>query len=167
MTRVARIPDCHPEREHMAHGQCRPCYGVDWRNRNRGHVATYDRSYQQAHPELRPRKVRQAQASYGRNRPAVLDRTRAWKLTRVYNLTVEEYDALLAAQGGTCAICRQPETATDRRGRIRRMSIDHDHETGELRGLLCQRCNTGLGMFLDRPDLLMAAVGYLALARKS
>ncbi len=65
----------------------------------------------------------------------------------------EEYTALLAMHNGCCAICREPFTKIPR--------IDHDHETGAVRGLLCQLCNTGLGMFQDSPRLLAAAIIYL------
>jgi hypothetical protein len=59
-----------------------------------------------------------------------------------------------------CEICGASETVT-RSGRVRRLTIDHNHETGEIRGILCSRCNTGLGMFRDSPDLLRAATAYL------
>lgn len=60
----------------------------------------------------------------------------------------------------TCEICGSPETVT-RAGRVRRPTLDHNHETGEDRGVLCSRCNTALGMFLDDPERLAAAIAYL------
>lgn len=69
---------------------------------------------------------------------------RAGGLRRRYGLTIAQYDEMLAAQGGVCAICRQPETYA-RLGKIQRLAIDHDHETGMIRGLLCNRCNRRLG----------------------
>lgn len=65
----------------------------------------------------------------------------------------EDYEAAEARQEGRCAICdRTPE---------RRLHIDHDHDTGELRGLLCHHCNTALGNFRDDPELLQRAIEYL------
>lgn len=76
-----------------------------------------------------------------------------WK----YGITQEEYDARLLAQGGKCAICR----TTDPGGRGNNWNIDHCHETGEIRGLLCWSCNTGLGKFKDSKELLKNAYDYL------
>ena len=62
---------------------------------------------------------------------------------------------MLVEQNGVCAICKK--TCTIRK----RLSIDHDHKTGGIRKLLCSRCNSGLGFFLDDPELLIAAAKYL------
>ena len=64
------------------------------------------------------------------------------------------------AQGGKCAICREKETRK-RRGRIARLSVDHDHSTGDIRGLLCTRCNTAIGLLEDDITLLKNAIDYL------
>lgn len=77
-----------------------------------------------------------------------------------YGLTVDEYEAMLAAQGGRCAICGQRET-TPRLGKVRNLVIDHDHETGKVRGLLCSTCNMGVGLFQESPDILETAADYL------
>lgn len=79
-----------------------------------------------------------------------------------YGISAEEYEALLASQGGLCAICRQPEVHKTRGGGVKNLSVDHDHETGAVRGLLCVRCNAGLGNFKDRIDILNQAIAYLA-----
>lgn len=80
-------------------------------------------------------------------------------LRKAYGLTVEAYDALLIAQENRCAICgRGPDEA----GWKKRLSVDHDHATGKVRGLLCNGCNVGLGSFRDTPALLLRAVDYLA-----
>ena len=66
-------------------------------------------------------------------------------------------DAQEARQGHSCAICnKRPQPGQ------RRLSCDHDHRTGAVRGLLCQKCNRGLVWFRDNPDLLMTASFYLA-----
>lgn len=72
-------------------------------------------------------------------------------------ITQAEYEALLAQQGGGCAVCGQPET---RKGG-RHLAVDHDHETGEIRGLLCMRCNLALGRLRDDPSIWRKALAYL------
>jgi hypothetical protein len=74
-----------------------------------------------------------------------------WK----FDITPEDYERMLAAQGGVCAICEQPSP------RRVRLDIDHDHETGEIRGLLCTWCNRAIGMLRDRPIIAAKAARYL------
>lgn len=74
-----------------------------------------------------------------------------------YGITAEAFDALLAIQGGVCAVCRSDEWP----GKDNRPHIDHCHATGRIRGILCGRCNTGLGQFGDDPARLRAAADYL------
>jgi len=82
--------------------------------------------------------------------------TRKSYLKRVYGLGLLELERLSDKQGHKCAIC-------SRELEKRRWSthIDHNHDTGEVRGLLCQRCNAGLGMFGDSPELTEKATAYL------
>jgi len=83
-----------------------------------------------------------------------------YDLKKNYSLTLAEYDALLQKQGGCCAICEKDETMKIK-GKVIRLSVDHCHETGKVRGLLCTRCNTGLGNFSDDIDRLKQAIDYL------
>ncbi len=85
----------------------------------------------------------------------------AWKRKKKYGITPEQYDELLALQRGVCAICGQPERSKTRNGHVKALAVDHDHETGEVRGLLCDNCNRGLGHFKDDAERLAAAVAYL------
>lgn len=77
-------------------------------------------------------------------------------LLRKYGVTVAEYDALAAAQGGCCRICGNPPPP-EQRGLV----VDHCHVTGVVRGLLCNNCNALLGMAADDIDRLKAAIRYL------
>ena len=73
-----------------------------------------------------------------------------------------DYEALSKAQGGRCAICGRKETIKNYlNGNSRRLAIDHDHKTDKIRGLLCGKCNRGLGLFRDNIDFLQKAVRYL------
>jgi hypothetical protein len=76
-----------------------------------------------------------------------------WRLRKHYKLTLEEYNILYKQQQGCCAICKKPFEKVPH--------IDHDHQTGKVRGLLCALCNLGLGFFRDRPSLLQEASQYL------
>jgi hypothetical protein len=79
----------------------------------------------------------------------------------IYGITQAKYDAMIAAQGGLCAICQRPEEAK-RRGVILSLAVDHCHSTGQVRGLVCRSCNSGLAQFRDSPERLLAAIEYLA-----
>ena len=83
--------------------------------------------------------------------------TRDAVLRRKYGISQAEYDAMLRAQGGGCAICgnASPES------RHKFFCVDHDHRTGRTRRLLCDPCNIGLGKFKDSPELLRRAAIYL------
>ena len=73
-----------------------------------------------------------------------------------YGISQRDYETMLAAQGGVCAICKNPERA--KKGYF---SVDHSHLTNEVRGLLCLNCNTLLGKAKDNPAILESAVNYL------
>lgn len=71
------------------------------------------------------------------------------------------YAEMLTKQGGVCAICAMPETSINRAGEIKRLSVDHCHETAKVRGLLCMKCNTGLGGMRHDVKVLLEAIRYL------
>lgn len=81
--------------------------------------------------------------------------THAARIEKTYGLTSAQYDALLELQGGKCAICRAKPVS-------KRLAVDHDHKTGEVRGLLCSRCNHDLmGAAWDSLAMAHALVGYI------
>lgn len=83
-------------------------------------------------------------------------------LRRTYGITEADYERMHDAQGGMCAICAKPETEiSNRNGKVKRLSVDHCHDGGHVRGLLCSRCNQTLGKAEDDADLLEAMAGYL------
>ena len=77
------------------------------------------------------------------------------KFLKKYNLTPEKYAELLNAQKGVCAICGGVNKKDGN------LNIDHDHETGRVRGLLCHNCNSGLGMMKDDPEIMTKATQYI------
>ncbi|HET9534581.1 MAG TPA: endonuclease VII domain-containing protein [Mesorhizobium sp.] len=103
------------------------------------------------------RKQRYAQDPEYRKKARAESR-RDYELRRRYGISAADYAAMLARQGGRCAVCRRkPEPG-------RRLEVDHCHVTGQARGLLCHRCNTMLGMGDDDPRRLRPAVAYLEAA---
>lgn len=77
-----------------------------------------------------------------------------------YGISHQQYTEMLLAQKGLCAICNLPETAVHH-GRVITLSVDHDHATGEIRGLLCRDCNHAIGKLKDSPVNLRAAADYI------
>lgn len=89
-------------------------------------------------------------------------KVREWHLNYHYGITIEEYERMLQMQEGVCDLCKRPETAIDNRtGKVRPLSIDHDHETGVVRALLCKNCNQALGFVKDSPELLRRMADYI------
>ena len=81
--------------------------------------------------------------------------SKGWQLKHLYNLSQEDYKLLLKRQKNICAICKKTCPTN------KKLAVDHCHETGSVRGLLCVNCNRGLGNFKNNPTLLLLAVGYL------
>jgi hypothetical protein len=112
----------------------------------------------------RPGQLAQKQAAYAADPEPQRERKRAeyhLNLHRRMGLTEEAAAAMLAAQGGRCAICGTADPGTVRGT----WCLDHDHATGLPRGFLCVFCNQGLGRFRDDPTLLAAAIAYLGQTR--
>ncbi|MFD0032529.1 endonuclease VII domain-containing protein [Streptomyces sp. NPDC127172] len=101
----------------------------------------------EADPEFRAK----ARARYAKWRKENPRGTRKWALKYFYGLTLDQWDAMVLAQEGRCAICEQPCE----------LVVDHCHTSGAVRELLCGTCNSGLGHFKDNPAALRAAADYL------
>lgn len=85
-----------------------------------------------------------------------------WNLRKKFGITGEQYAAMAAEQSGCCAICQEPERAINARsGRAQELAVDHDHETNEVRGLLCVACNRLIGYAREDIATLMKAIAYL------
>lgn len=124
---------------------CKSCQGSanrDWYSRNKDRSKAYGEKWRMENLHRWKHNVANA------------------NLIRQYNITLADYDRILLGQGSCCAICKS-EIQTD----LGRFHVDHDHQTGVVRGLLCGNCNRGLGVFQDDPDFLRAAADYLELKR--
>ncbi len=101
--------------------------------------------------------------SYRQDRAGALKRARTHCLKMRYGISDEQYAEMERKQNGCCAICGGLPII----GRSRRyLDVDHCHETGEVRGLLCHPCNTGLGGFRDNPDRMRKAIEYLECSKQ-
>lgn len=129
-----RRADCHPEREHYAHGECRPCYMRRYAAGRLAIVAAQQRERYRLRPTFYRAKARR----------------------QLYGISAEDYRSLVIGQAGRCLVCgRVPDHD---------LHVDHDHLTGKIRGLLCNQCNRGIGLLSDDPHRLRAAVRYLEAA---
>lgn len=104
-------------------------------------MATDSAEWRKKNPEKHKEKVRK--------------RNHRSNLLLRYGISVEQFNALVADSDGVCEICRKPES------RGRRLSLDHDHQTGAIRGFLCSRCNLLLGNADDDPERLLSAAKHL------
>jgi len=84
------------------------------------------------------------------------EKIQAHGLKRRYGITTQTYNNMLSLQKGCCAICGKESCSTGNN-----FCVDHCHKTGKIRGLLCRKCNVGIGQLLDSPSLLRKAAEYL------
>ena len=162
-SRVCSLEDC--EGTHFGRGYCRPHYMRWKRNGDAEWVAPPPKNTLPCEEPDCP----EMQAVLGYCKPHYYRRQNRWDatgwksaLTRNYNITPEEYEQMLEAQGGQCAICNGSNDS-----KKKRLAVDHDHaccpESGKscgscIRGLLCDDCN--IGKFKEDPELLRAAANY-------
>lgn len=125
----------------------------EWRERKK--QANLD--WQHANPEKiqEHNNRRAAKEKAGQKRKRNPDTERVYHLKKAYGIAVEEYDRILAMQRGRCAICGTDDP------KKKYFSVDHDHQTGKVRGLLCQPCNIALGHLRDDLDVVLAMAVYL------
>ena len=126
-----------------------------WRAKNPDRVAAYNAARRGQRVEYNAEWCR-------RNPEMVYTKERRRRLKR-YGLTLSDYEAMLAAQGGKCAICQGvPNERRTVSGRVYvQLDVDHCHATNKVRGLLCYNCNAILGQARDNVDILRAAIRYI------
>lgn len=124
--------------------------------------ARRSREYRAAHPERVKKTARKAYLKWRTTAdPAVLRRYhRQYHLRSNYDISLEQYEEMLSAQNGVCAICKQPESSL-RRGTFKSLDVDHNHATGAVRGLLCSACNASLGLLREDPIRIQALLDYI------
>ena len=96
----------------------------------------------------------QESSSWHQRNPA---KAKNYNLNRYYGIGLSEYNLMFAAQDGACAICKMHQSEQNHA-----LSVDHNHDTGEIRGLLCNNCNRAVGLLKDNIETLQAAISYLS-----
>lgn len=140
-------------------------YQREWISRNKDSVRENARARSRARRDADPEGVRAHERDKAKRwRDTHREhRSEEWSARRraatlaAYGLTVEDYDRMLLEQGSACAICR----SADPGHWSGQFVVDHEHATGQVRGLLCSPCNTGLGLFGDDAERLWSAMAYL------
>ena len=135
----------------------RTAYQRAWRAAH----AEEQREYLARYRETNPHRSRDYMRESTAKDPVKVKRWRRMRNLRAYGLTIDEYEGMLIRQRGLCAICGHAETRL-RAGIPQRLHVDHDHVTGRVRGLLCSRCNRGVGAFRDDPAVFRRAARYLS-----
>lgn len=154
------MPNTDPEKAKVYNKRYRETHGEQiaacqrrYRQEHREELDTYQKRYNAEHAE-----ERRAYLARYRDDPVNSKRRADYHRLRTHGVTREWYDAKLSEQGGVCAICGADTPRAKRRVHF---YVDHDHRTGEPRGLLCCQCNYGLGHFGDDPEVLRRAATYL------
>ena len=126
-----------------------------WTQENRELANAWYREDRKKNPD----KYREiAKRSYEKNKK----QKNEYQVKRMYGIEAEQYYKMYEDQQNRCAICNQLETRKSRTpGQLARLTLDHNHETGQIRGLLCHSCNTGIGKFRESEDLFRLAIAYL------
>jgi hypothetical protein len=142
-----------PEREGKAQA-CRPDPAKPWAKDN------FYWKVSRVSADLKLSRAEYVRQWYKVTKGANKDYQTSVALKKNYGLTLDKYNAILASQNGVCAICSQPEKVKIK-GQLIRLAVDHWHDTGRVRGLLCAACNRAIGGLQHDQTLLRAAIEYL------
>ena len=126
--------------------------------KNKKEILKYMRKYNKK-PEIKLKNKISCKNYYQKNKKNSKVNNRKNHLKRNYNLTIKEYNKILKKQGGVCAICRN-------KGNGKALSVDHNHQTGKIRGLICSSCNLTLGYAKENVDRLENCIEYLNFYRE-
>lgn len=144
---------CHPEKSIYCRGLCKNCYNK-WLLKNNPKYAEKQQKNCRDWIEKNKERKKQSDKDYVKKRVKDDPQYHSIKNLRQYGMTLDDYDRMLDEQGGGCAICgKEPKD--------RRLHVDHCHETGIVRGLLCFRCNFGLSYFGENAERMKRAYEHL------
>lgn len=128
-------------------------YHDKWTKENPDKMKEYSAKYRRENPAKRKESIKK----WIKNNPEIYKkRCRKYSLKRKYNITPEYYDKLLIKQNNKCAVC-----GVNQEDYYKILAVDHNHKTGKVRGLLCENCNRGIGLFKDDINTLFKVIKYL------
>ena len=133
-------------------------YMKQWRSANAEKVKSYQKNWKAENAVSQAEYQKVYHAEY-RSRDDIQYKTWERNLKRNYKMTPDDFNKLWKAQDGKCAICQVDLQPRGRKPDA--VAVDHNHETGEVRSLLCRACNHGIGCLKDSPEVLTAAAKYL------
>lgn len=145
----------HKKHKHGVSSACKEC------TRKQFNISYHTRPNQKINNikyrnSLRGKKTRQG---YVQTSGYKFNRRKYW-LKGAYSLTPKQYNQILQSQNGVCRICGRLETSNNQYG-LMRLAVDHNHKTGKVRGLLCQRCNQALGLTNENAETLQRMIDYI------
>lgn len=137
--------------------ECRKKADAGYRKRNAAQVAQRSRDWARTHPKPVLTDAQKAARDVRFKKWLDENPGALWAnhIKRMYGMLPDDYESLLRSQNGVCAICRQEPVPG------KRLAVDHCHNTGIVRGLLCTNCNIGIGNLADNPARVRAAAQYL------
>lgn len=142
-----------------------PNYYKDYRLKHREKAKKYLKEYFK-NPDNKLKKLENDRQRYQMNKEADIRRRRNATLKSQFGITLDDYNIMLKTQNDVCAICFNSETDADKKsGKIRSLAVDHCHKTNKIRGLLCRKCNTAIGLLKDDINIINNCVNYLTKGR--
>ena len=150
---------CHSDRPVHAHGLCKICYQKEYRKKYPDKIKHYNEGYRKDNPDKTKewwkaayrRRKENGDKYYWQNKEKIKDT----KLKRNFGISLKQYAEILEKQNGVCAICGKLNL------NLNALHVDHDHETKNVRGLLCSKCNTALGLLHGDINIFNSAIKYI------
>ena len=150
MREKKKVINCeHTDREHHSHGLCKSCASARLKRLNKDKVSKHNSTYYQKHKK----RIHAMQKQYRKANP---ERERARRRKQTYGILPEQWEKMLKAGRGKCWSCGSKDT----------LCVDHCHDTGKVRGLLCAGCNVGLGCIGDNIEGVINLLKYLTTSEK-
>lgn len=157
---MSKICNLHPTSKRYRH-KCLVCHRINAKMWNRNHKDICSERNKRYQVDKKESISQRKRTRYVENPQKYKLMAKRYRLSK-YGLSIEEYEVMLKKQGGACAICFKEETQrSNKNGKVDDLRVDHDHSTNKNRGLLCSKCNFGLGQFNDNTTLLERAIEYL------